>query len=34
MHPLEESKKLGISSAVLDFEPGTQEARVGNREAK
>ena len=28
MHPLDNSKKLGISSAVLDFEPGTQQARV------
>jgi hypothetical protein len=28
MHPLDNSKKLGLSSAVLDFEPGTQEAKV------
>jgi hypothetical protein len=28
MHPLDNTKKLGISSAVLDFEPGTQEARA------
>jgi hypothetical protein len=28
MHPMDSSKKLGISSAVLDFEPGTQEARA------
>lgn len=28
MHPVDKSKKLGISSAVLDFEPGTQEARL------
>jgi hypothetical protein len=27
MHPMDNSKKLGISSAVLDFEPGTQDAR-------
>jgi hypothetical protein len=27
MHPMENAKKLGISSAVLDFEPGTQDAR-------
>jgi alpha-glucosidase len=27
MHPVDESKKLGISSTVLDFEPGTLEAR-------
>src|SRR5262249_10506143 len=29
MHPLEKSRRLGISSAVLDFAPGTQEARAG-----
>ena len=34
MHPLDNSKKLGISSAVLDFEPGTQEARAGKKEKK
>jgi hypothetical protein len=28
MHPMDNTKKLGISSAVLDFEPGTQDARV------
>jgi hypothetical protein len=28
MHPMDKSKKLGISSAALDFEPGTQEARL------
>jgi hypothetical protein len=28
MHPVDKSKKLGISSAVLDFEPGTQSARI------
>jgi hypothetical protein len=28
MHPLDQSKKLGISAAVLDFEPGTHEARL------
>jgi hypothetical protein len=28
MHPMDNSRKLGISSAVLDFEPGTQEARA------
>jgi hypothetical protein len=27
MHPLDKTKKLGISSAVLDFEPGTQAER-------
>jgi hypothetical protein len=27
MHPLDATKKLGISSAVLDFEPGTHAAR-------
>jgi BNR/Asp-box repeat protein len=27
MHPLEKTKKLGISSAVLDFEPGMQTGR-------
>ena len=27
MHPLDKSKRLGISSVVLDFEPGTQDAR-------
>ena len=27
MHPLDKTKKLGISSAVLDFEPGDQEQR-------
>jgi hypothetical protein len=31
MHPAGNSKKLGISSAVLDFEPGTQRTRAGNR---
>jgi hypothetical protein len=28
MHPVNAARKLGISSAVLDFEPGTQEARA------
>jgi hypothetical protein len=28
MHPLDNTKKLGISSAVLDFEPGTQDSRA------
>jgi hypothetical protein len=28
MHPMDKSRRLGISSAVLDFEPGTQEARA------
>jgi hypothetical protein len=28
MHPVDGSKRLGISSAVLDFEPGTQKARA------
>src|SRR5262249_29226154 len=28
MHPMENQKKLGISSAVLDFEPGSQEPRA------
>ncbi len=28
MHPVDEQKRLGISSALLDFEPGTQEARA------
>jgi hypothetical protein len=28
MHPIDNSKQLGISSAVLDFEPGTQHERV------
>lgn len=28
MHPLDRTKKLGISSVVLDFDPGTQQARV------
>ena len=27
MHP-QEGKRLGISAAVFDFEPGTQQARV------
>jgi hypothetical protein len=27
MHPIDKSKKLGLSSTVLDFEPGTQSAR-------
>jgi hypothetical protein len=27
MHPVDAAKKLGISSAILDFEPGTQRAR-------
>jgi hypothetical protein len=26
MHPMDKSKRLGLSSAVLDFEPGTQRA--------
>src|SRR5262249_8998331 len=29
MHPLADSKNLGISSAVLDFEPGTHKRRAG-----
>jgi BNR/Asp-box repeat len=28
MHPMDNTKTLGISSAVLDFEPGTQHERV------
>jgi hypothetical protein len=28
MHPVDNTKKLGISTAVLDFEPGTQQARA------
>lgn len=28
MHPMDNSKRLGISSAILDFEPGTNELRV------
>ncbi|MBI3409581.1 MAG: exo-alpha-sialidase [Planctomycetes bacterium] len=28
MHLMKEPRRLGISSAVLDFEPGTQEGRV------
>jgi hypothetical protein len=28
MHPMDNSKKLGISSAVMDFKPGTQHERV------
>jgi hypothetical protein len=28
MHPVDRSRRLGISSAVVDFEPGTQQARV------
>jgi hypothetical protein len=28
MHLLDNSKKLGISSTVLGFEPGTPEARA------
>ncbi len=28
MHPMDNTKRLGISSAVFDFEPGTQDARV------
>jgi hypothetical protein len=28
MHPVDGSRRLGISSAVLDFEPGTQQARA------
>src|SRR5207253_9362772 len=31
MHPMDNSKKLGISSAVLDFEPGTQDAKVDRK---
>lgn len=27
MHPIDKTRKLGISSAVLDFEPGTHESR-------
>ncbi|HLJ94375.1 MAG TPA: hypothetical protein VKU02_14410 [Gemmataceae bacterium] len=33
MHPTDPSKKLGISSAVLDFAPGTQEARKEKKAA-
>jgi hypothetical protein len=28
MHPMDKLKKLGISSVVMDFEPGTQDARI------
>jgi hypothetical protein len=28
MHPVDRSRQLGLSSAVLDFEPGTQKARA------
>jgi alpha-glucosidase len=28
MHPVDGSRRLGISSTVLDFEPGTQKARA------
>jgi hypothetical protein len=31
MHPVDKSKRLGLSSAVLDFEPGTQRARGEKR---
>jgi alpha-glucosidase len=34
MHPMDKSRRLGISSVVLDFDPGTQEARAEKREAK
>jgi hypothetical protein len=33
MHPMENPKKLGISSAVLDFEPGSQEGRAEKKPA-
>jgi hypothetical protein len=33
MHPPDNSKKLGLSSAVLDFKPGTQEARPEEKTA-
>jgi hypothetical protein len=33
MNPPDGSKKLGISSAILDFQPGTQEARVEKQPA-
>jgi alpha-glucosidase len=33
MHPLDQSTKLGISSAVRDFAPGTQQARGEKKEA-
>ncbi len=33
MHPVDKSRRLGISSAVLDFDPGTQEARAEKKEA-
>ncbi|HYV36302.1 MAG TPA: sialidase family protein [Gemmataceae bacterium] len=32
MHPLDGTKQLGISSAVFDFEPGTQKMRVEKKE--
>lgn len=34
MHPVDKSKKMGISSAVLDFEPGTQDARGPKKAAE
>lgn len=33
MHPMDKPKRLGISSTVLDFEPGTQEARAEKKAA-
>jgi hypothetical protein len=33
MHPMDDASKLGISSFVLDFKPGTQEARVEQKAA-
>jgi hypothetical protein len=33
MHPVDDSRKLGISAAVLDFEPGTQRGRAEKKRA-
>ncbi len=33
MHPVDNTKRLGISAGVLDFEPGTQQARAEKKEA-
>jgi len=33
MHPMDDSSKLGISSFVLDFKPGTQQARLEQKVA-
>lgn len=34
MHPLDKTKKLGISSAILDYEPGTQVAKQPKKAAE